>query len=329
MAEETRNVSEPLFETILVTGCAGDIGQGIGRLIRQEGWARRIVGCDIHEDHAGTLIFDKCGLLPRATEQHYLEELSAFVHDHAVSLLVPTSEAEIGRLYEAGFTSQIGTVPLLMANAKAIEVGLDKLATTEFLKNNALAFPWTQKVCETDPYELPCIQKPQRGQGSKGFCIVDSSAHVALLQNRSENGIWQELLEPRNQEYTCGVFASAPDAIRSIAICRKLQGGMTGSGVVVDNSEIDSYLKAIAIAIHLKGSINVQLVLTERGPVAFEINPRFSSTVVFRHLLGFKDFLWSLQLAMGRQPGGYTKAQAGVRIYRGVREYLIGAGNKQ
>jgi carbamoyl-phosphate synthase large subunit len=34
--------------------------------------------------------------------------------------------------------------------------------------------------------------------------------------------------------------------------------------------------------------------MTKKGPIIFEINPRFSSTVVFRHKLGFKDVQWAI-----------------------------------
>jgi hypothetical protein len=54
-----------------------------------------------------------------------------------------------------------------------------------------------------------------------------------------------------------------------------------------------------------KGSLNVQFRQTERGCVPFEINPRFSSTVYFRSLFGFKDVRWSLDMHEGN-PIVYT-----------------------
>ena len=100
--------------------------------------------------------------------------------------------------------------------------------------------------------------------------------------------------EPKNQEYTCGVFRSAGGDIRTITFRRALKNGMTGSGSVEENKEIQDLLHQIADAFELVGSINVQCILTKDGPKVFEINPRFSSTVRFRHLLGFQDVLWSI-----------------------------------
>jgi carbamoyl-phosphate synthase large subunit len=51
----------------------------------------------------------------------------------------------------------------------------------------------------------------------------------------------------------------------------------------------------LAEALDLRGSINVQLRITTNGPRIFEINPRFSSTVLMRHQMGFCDLVWSIQ----------------------------------
>ena len=58
--------------------------------------------------------------------------------------------------------------------------------------------------------------------------------------------------------------------------------------------------ESLGRVLHFKGSLNVQFRLTDRGCVAFEINPRFSSTVYFRHCFGFKDVLWTLDLFEGK-----------------------------
>jgi carbamoyl-phosphate synthase large subunit len=86
---------------------------------------------------------------------------------------------------------------------------------------------------------------------------------------------------------------------------------------------VEHYLRQIAEALTLHGSINVQLKMTRNGPVAFEINPRFSSTVVFRHLLGFHDFIWAMKDLKGIDLGPYQTIKAGVRFYRGPREFIV------
>ena len=86
---------------------------------------------------------------------------------------------------------------------------------------------------------------------------------------------------------------------------------------------IRQLLEFVAHRLQLRGSINVQLRKTTRGPVIFEINPRFSSTVMFRHQLGFTDLLWSLQEARGQLPGPQSKPQIGSKFYRVGTEIIV------
>ena len=48
----------------------------------------------------------------------------------------------------------------------------------------------------------------------------------------------------------------------------------------------------IADEINLYGSINIQFILQNRTIKIFDINPRFSSTVRMRDMVGFQDCVW-------------------------------------
>ena len=81
----------------------------------------------------------------------------------------------------------------------------------------------------------------------------------------------------------------------------------------------------IAESLDLFGSINIQLRLVEKeGPMVFEINPRFSSTVGMRHMIGFSDLIWSieeqyLKIAASPCPDFWPDAKLG-RIYQELLE---------
>jgi len=74
--------------------------------------------------------------------------------------------------------------------------------------------------------------------------------------------------------------------------------------------------------LELIGAINVQLRMKDNEPYIFEINPRFSSTVGFRHRMGFQDFLWSIEHALGLQISDYTPPPIGTKIYRVGQEII-------
>ena len=63
-----------------------------------------------------------------------------------------------------------------------------------------------------------------------------------------------------------------------------------------NNREIEKLAKQVAELFELRGYINIQLKRKAGCLYVFEINPRISGTVMFRHMLGFEDLLWWLDL---------------------------------
>jgi carbamoyl-phosphate synthase large subunit len=313
-----------IFDTVLITGCGGDIALALARIARESGAAHRLVGCDIQDDHPGPVFYDTIARTLRADHPDYLENLKRIVVANGVDAIVPTSEAEIARFLSADACAGFGGVQVIMANPLSIEIGLDKLATIDMLRRSGLPAPWTTIVGKAPPVSLPCILKPRRGHGGKGLRRVESADEVERLTRENPGALWQQLLLPDDQEYTCGLYRSRNGSIRTLALKRKLQGGFTGSGEVVASATIDALLERIAVALDLYGSINVQLRMTANGPMVFEINPRFSSTVGFRHRLGFHDFIWSLLERRGLAIDAYIPPRPGTRFYRCAHEIIIG-----
>ena len=136
--------------------------------------------------------------------------------------------------------------------------------------------------------------------GSKNLHLVTDEGDARYLQSRHPDTIYQELLLPDNNELTCAVYRAKDKRIAVIQLRRKLSGGLTSWAEVVNDSQVLELCEAIANSFDLMGSINVQLRITSDGPRVFEINPRFSSTALMRHQLGFCDVLWSLEEAQGK-----------------------------
>lgn len=309
------------FKSILVSGAAGDIGIGIGRILKSEKF-QNVYGCDVNDDSWGTCVFDKTIKIPRADANNYFDELIAIIKTLDIDLFIPSSEAEIKVLINHNETLEVflGS-KVLIADPFTVNIALNKLSTANFLKDNGIDYPWTIKTENELPLSLPCIFKPISGQGSKGLEIIKDNVRAKELLNNSDY-IFQEHLAPDDQEYTCGVFRSKKGELRTLHINRTLSGGFTGKGTVVENEQIDAYVGKIAEALDVKGVINMQLRLTDKGPILFEINPRLSSTVVFRHKLGFEDLLWALEDLANLPIRTYNKPEAGTQFYRGLSEYF-------
>lgn len=312
------------MKTILITGIAGDIGNGIGRILRDSGFASKLIGCDIHDQHMGQFVFDVCRLVPRANAQGYTKALVKIAKEYEVDAIVPTSEPELRFFAKQGISQNIGGIPLIMANMKALEVGFDKLKTADFLAEQSLPFPWTTTVAGNEPKGFPCIMKSRFGAGAQEVRLIEDPELVPAYRKIFPDHIWQECVGTVDEEYTCGLYRSITGEVRIIAFRRRLSVGITTYGEVVANQEIAQLCFAIAEALDLNGSINVQLRLTSRGPVVFEINPRFSSTVAFRHKLGFEDVIWSINEKLhGVLPAYKAVPKVGTKIFRKCEEVIL------
>ena len=102
----------------------------------------------------------------------------------------------------------------------------------------------------------------------------------------------EELLNKNSDEYTCAIIR-IKDLKKIIIFNRKLHKlGHTMFADQFEDKAIETGLLAIADKINLNGVINIQFKIQNNQIKIFDINPRISSTVKMRDLLGFKDCLW-------------------------------------
>ena len=306
---------------ILVAGCGGDIGQSIAKILKSSNFIDALIGTDLNDQHAGIFLFDKCYTLPRCNHPDYLQMLNDIVLNNNIDVIIPVSEPEIRFFFENKHRNSFH-VKVLIANDQALDAGLDKYKTSLFLKDSGLNYPETYLFNDEIKLSFPIIAKSREGSGSKNVFLLESESDLTYARQKRQGFIFQEYLPNESDEFTCGLYRSKNGEIRHITYRRKLIGGFSGYGEVVINAEIDKLLVAIANNLVLVGSINVQLRFNANGPCVFEINPRFSSTVRFRDLMGFKDVIWSLEDLFDEKISDYKDVQVGKKFYKGFSEYV-------
>ena len=279
----------------LITGFSGDIAQSVARILRSEYKDCRIIGCDSNLDPFAASLADASFTSPEAKSGGYIEFISFICVSEKIDLIIPITEAEIDI-----FTSDKIEISskILMANKLAIEVGLDKFKTSQFISKLGNYAPRTYLEFDSNQLVFPIILKPRKGHGSRNVFKCSNQDEVDFYEKRIESPVYQELLQPANMEVTCGVYSNGDGKSISIQLLRKLSGGRTHWAKVIQDQEITELCGNIAKNLELKGAINVQLILTSEGPKVFEINPRYSSTVEMRHKLGFTDLIWGIKEIM-------------------------------
>jgi carbamoyl-phosphate synthase large subunit len=309
---------------ILVTGCGGDIGQSIGKILVKSAFTKNLYGIDISDKNAAQFIYPNFSVGLRYTHPQYFSQLKLFIDEHKIDIVIPIAEPELRYFSELNILEIIGNAKMITASSLALEIGFDKYKTAHFLKENNLPFPKTVLANSTNKIAtFPIVLKSKTGSGSKDIHIINTmDEFLFYTRNGAEAYIVQEFIDDENGEFTCGLFRSKKGETRSIIFKRELHGGYTGYGEVVENKEITSLLVQLAVKLNLEGSVNVQLRLQDNIPKVFEINPRFSSTVLYRHLFGFEDLKWSIEDKLGLELSDNSQNVIGRKFYKGYEEFV-------
>jgi carbamoyl-phosphate synthase large subunit len=280
------------MNTILITGIGGDIAQNIASVIAKSRPEIRLIGTDISTRNAGHLYVEKLFKVPIASSKNYLENVRTIIQEHSVDIIIPSTEQELAVFHP--LINELGAHKFITAGVKVIDIGIDKLKTIEFIASLGIPVPWTVSSDKYTPQSYPCIFKAKKGSGSKNIFVVENLNEARFFAKKFPESIFQELLEPDNKEITCAVYRAKNGKVAVLQLLRELTGGYTSWAKVVYDQEVFEICKLIATGFNLRGSINIQLRMTNYGPRVFEINPRFSSTVLMRHRLGFCDLLWAI-----------------------------------
>jgi carbamoyl-phosphate synthase large subunit len=310
----------------LVSGAGGDIGQSISNILTSSYKDSKVFGSDIHDEFVARDLYDSIILLPAVSSPTYLNCLKSCLAREDIDVFIPTSEAELRWL--VAHESAIDDLPshCLMANTKAMTVGFDKFLTCRHLEANRLPAPWVSIVSDSDSGapEVPCILKSRTGAGNSSVYYVDNHAKSVYFQGLFPDYIWQQFLPLSGGEFTCGVYRCLDGSTRVIAMRRRLSSGVTSFAEVINDPCIESLCVRIAESLDLFGSINVQLrLVADLGPMVFEINPRFSSTVGMRHAIGFSDLIWSIEEQyMAKNASPCPSTWPAVRLGRIYREMI-------
>lgn len=319
---------------VLVSGAGSDVGQGIIKALKGSRNKYFIVATDIHHYCPGFFMADKGHVVRPAGKEGWLEETISICNKEAIDVILlgtdpePPFFAKYKETIERESSAKIIVDPL-----EKIEMAADKWKTVEFLRTNNLNFPFT--ALGDDKAQIrqlvkqcgfPLIVKPRRGSGSKDVIRVRDNSELEQAIKNVPDSIVQEYLSPDDQEYTSAVCLSKEGAIAGlITFKRQLdREGTTIRAITSDSKMINDEIKKIALALKPYGPCNIQLRLTERGAIPFEINLRFSGTTAIRSMLGFNDPDFFVQHLINNKPAYTIDYKKGV-VMRYSEEVFIDA----
>lgn len=308
--------------TYIITGANGDIAISIADILKDTVPNVFVVGTDSSSrwPAAGTG-FDEVQVIPKASGKGYADTLQKLVADYGARYVIPTSEPELRWI--AKNQEECRGIPFLMNDPALILTCMDKLESIRFLEKMGIAVPATKLWGDATPGDIPFILKPRYGAGSRNIRCVENTADYTAMSadNFQDEMVCQAFLEGEDREYTC-VIVKLEKEYRTFIMHRKLNYGVTTEMHGLQNPAIEEMLNIIAEHLPSYSDINVQLRLTPDGPRIFEINPRFSSTIKMRHMLGFSDFVWLLDGVEKKKSFPDVAPILGKKIYRIYKEVM-------
>jgi carbamoyl-phosphate synthase large subunit len=292
---------------ILVSAVGGDLGQSVIKCLRDSSYHPYILGCDMNPFAGGRADADEFFPAPPVKDkQQYIDFLLRIIKEKRINYVFLLSDVEIIFFNENRESFRETNAIFLVSEKHIIDTFMDKYKTAAFFKEKGIAYPRTWLASQyANQLGFPLILKKRRGSGSQRLFKVNDAEELQFYLKRHNDMIVQEYLPGEDNEYTTGLFKHG-ETIHTITFKRILApGGFSQQVELVTEKSINEFPKELAGQLDFQGSINVQFRLTHRGCIPFEINPRFSSTVYFRHRFGFKDVLWWLDLYEGK-PVTYT-----------------------
>lgn len=260
-----------------------------------------------------------------------LEKLLNVLAREQVRVLIPGSDPELSALASAREQLFSAGVLPIVGGADAVGLCRDKLAACRFFRAHGLPFVPTVPAGEglrlAGEIGFPLVIKPVGGSASRGVHVVFDEEQLRQYADQ-EGMIVQEYLVPQNwgkarqelveQDVVQGYLLRQEDEI-SIQVLLDHEGNLLGQftsrnvlkqgvPVLVDpwpHASVEEPAREMACLLAARGLVgpcNFQCKVTDRGPVFFEVNPRFTGITAVRAAMGFNEVEAVLRRALFDEP---------------------------
>jgi len=233
---------------------------------------------------------EKVFIVPNAVDKDFDDSIILLIQHYGIDFYIPLIDEEVLKAIAIGHATDIK----VLAPSKAFVIlTLDKYTLMQELETQGISFIKTFMAATFDgSIDFPLFLKPNIGRGSRGIRKIISreqfDAYFSLESYAPKDVLVQPYID--GDEYTVSVTVNNLNQI--IAIVPKLvllKEGITKHARSVHHSSIEQVCHTIVDRLHPKGSFNVQLKIFKDEIFIFEINPRYSTTLVLSITSGINE----------------------------------------
>jgi|TARA_B110000046_G_scaffold17847_2_gene17081 nucleoside-diphosphate-sugar epimerase len=302
---------------IAITCIGTGVGQSIINSIKLSSLPIKTIGFGNNPFAYGAYDCDELDYTPSIYSDNYIDDLIRKCKDHKVDLLIPSLDDEILFFANNKIKFELhGINVLYVDNKEFVSLCRDK----EFMSNelnkvsNFFVKSYNRNsinsAIEKGKVHYPLIAKPKNGFSSNGIVIINRKEDLLKI---SDNHIIQELAIPRKvdpnydffiNQISIGnntqvseisiqlVFSPSGHLMGKMYSYNKLKNGIPIEIIPFQNEYVTEAIDKLIpefLVRGVKGSINIQGRLTDKGLKLFEINPRFTGITGLRALMGFNE----------------------------------------
>ena len=285
---------------VAVSGVGGGIGQSIMKALTVSSLPVEILAIDVQPFSAGLFRVPEAILLSKPEGTGGLDQWERALKSNGVTALIPGSDHDLVPLASIRDDWAAKDVcRVMVSDLDLVRACRDKAVTCQVLERQGIPVPksvWQISIKEAISWAksngYPVVLKPRNGSASRDLHVVQNEEELRFFFPRTPKPIIQEYLcdSGEAEEFTCSVFVDREGCpVGTFMARRELSGGATWRAEVGFWPQIHDLLLAIGSGLRPSGVLNVQLRLTERGPVPFEINIRCSGTTAIRAYFGYNE----------------------------------------
>jgi carbamoyl-phosphate synthase large subunit len=295
---------------VLLT-CAGRRNYLVQYFKRALGGRGQVVACDSSASAPALAEADQPFIVPPIGQDDYFDVLLSICRAQRVRLILSVNDLELGGLaYRAAQFRAAGIFPVI-ASPQVIATCMDKWATFRFLQDADIATPRTylsladaRQAVARGVIRFPLLIKPRWGSGSIGVELVENDRELELAHEWGQIRIRRTILaqlsrvDPENclviqelltgQEYGLDVVNDLQGRYVATLARRKLvmRAGETDRAVTVVEPKVERLGRALGQRLAHVGSLDCDVLATEKGCFVLDLNPRFGGGYPFAHLAG-------------------------------------------
>lgn len=269
----------------------------------QEKISGNIITADLKTNAPTVCFSDKHFIVPRVTEERYIEELLTICQKERICLIIPLIDTELLLLANSKQLFEEIGVKVLVSSKELNEISNNKLNTYYFFTSHNIITPkvFSDEEINEKKYQFPLLIKPRNGSSSKGVTKIRNEKELNFFKDYIPNAMIQEYVS--GEEYTIDVMVDFERNIKTIVPRLRIEtrAGEVSKGVTKKDMEIiKAAEKVVKVLPNPVGCITLQCFKKENGEITFiEINPRFGGGIPLSIEAGANFPLWTIKICQG------------------------------